>query len=162
MIHMYIIGIIHFIHTPVLILVPFIIDNFTTDIYYIIYFFTIMFVYTFINGECPISYTCKRMLDKHYIAGSQLTYYPEMEYVLSKKNIEYYFGSMTFLYINTLGYVIYRTNTCSYVIFTCITLTQYFLFLRNIIKIHQLYFILFQEFTKYTLWITISYLLTLR
>jgi hypothetical protein len=59
-----IIGLLHLIHTPLLVLFPFIVNNFTTDIFYIIYFFSIMFFYTFIDGECPISYICKVMMDK--------------------------------------------------------------------------------------------------
>jgi hypothetical protein len=118
------IGIFHLLHSPLLILFPFVIHDFTWDILYIIYFFGIMFLYTFIDGECPISYVCKLINDKNYIAGKYVTHYPEMEYLLgNQKYIDSYFGIMTSLYLLTLSFVIFRTNTLSYfVIFTCIIL----------------------------------------
>jgi hypothetical protein len=158
-----IIGLFHLIHTPLLVVFPFIVNNFTTDIFYIIYFFYIMFFYTFLDGECPISYICKVMIDKQYIAGSDVAFYPEMECVLpTKKIINYYFGTMTFLYITILFFVISRTNIFSYVfIFVFSLLLNYFLFVRNYISIKkQLYFPLLQEITKYTLFFTICFLLS--
>jgi hypothetical protein len=156
-----IIGLFHIIHSPLLVLFPFIVKNFTFDIFYIIYFFSIMFFYTFINGECPISYACKVMIDKKYIAGSNVSYYPEMEYVLSnKKIIEYYLGTNTILYIITLFFVIFRTNTFCYLfIIVFVILLNYFLLVRNYFPIQKKYFLLFQEITKYTLLLTICFLL---
>jgi len=159
-----IIGLLHLIHTPLLVLFPFIVKNFTTDIFYIIYFFSIMFFYTFLDGECPISYICKVMMDKKYIAGSDVSYYPEMECVLpNKKIIDYYFGTMTIIYITTLFFVIFRINIFSYVfIFVFTLLLNYFLFVRNYFSIKkQFYFPLLQEITKYTLFLTICFLLNL-
>jgi hypothetical protein len=60
-----ILGIIHIIHCPLLIIYPFIIINQKIDIYYLTYFFFICFSYTFINGECPISYVSK-IIKKNY------------------------------------------------------------------------------------------------
>jgi hypothetical protein len=163
-----IIGLLHTIHSPLLVLFPFIVENFTTDIFYIIYFFSIMFFYTFINGECPISYLCKVMLDTKYIAGSNISYYPEMEYVLSnKKFIEYYFGTMTVLYMLMLFFVIFRSNTFNYFfIIVFAILLNYFLLLHlnnnnniNNSQIQKKYFLLFQEITKCTLFFTICLLL---
>jgi len=71
-----VIGLFHIIHSPLLVLFPFIVKKYTTDIFYIIYFFTILFLYTFIDGECPVSYVCKVMMDKKYIAGTNVAYYP--------------------------------------------------------------------------------------
>jgi hypothetical protein len=59
-----ILGIIHIIHCPLLFIYPFIIINQKTDIYYTIYFFFICFSYTFINGECPITYVSKIIKNK--------------------------------------------------------------------------------------------------
>lgn len=56
------------------------------------------------------------MMDKQYMAGSNVKYYPEMEYLLNKKTIDYYFGITTFLYIITLGIVLYRANLFSYMV----------------------------------------------
>jgi hypothetical protein len=156
------IGLFHLIHSPLLILFPFIVKNFRTDIFYIIYFFSIMFFYTFLDGECPISYICKAMMDKKYIAGSNVAYYPEMECVFpNKKFIDYYFGTMTILYVATLFFVIFRTNTFSYVfIFVFALLLNYFLLVRNYFSIKKhIYFPPFQEITKCTLFLTICFLL---
>lgn len=149
-------GLLHLIHSPLLILFPFVIVTFETDIFFIVYFLTIMFSYTFINGECPISYIYKLSIDKNYIAGSNINYYPEMEYLLHNK-IEYYFGIMTFLYILTLFIVIFRTETFFHSIFTMIILANYFLFIRKRLK----YFEIVQEITKYVLLFTICLFLKL-
>lgn len=149
-------GLLHLIHSPLLILFPFVIVTFETDIFFIVYFLTIMFSYTFINGECPISYIYKLSIDKNYIAGSNINYYPEMEYLLHNK-IEYYFGTMTFLYILTLFIVIFRTETFFHSIFTMIILANYFLFIRKRLK----YFEIVQEITKYVLLFTICLFLKL-
>jgi hypothetical protein len=158
-----ILGVIHFIHSPLLILFPFIIKNFILDIFYIIYFFAIMFLYTFIDGECPISYICKMINDKNYIAGTNITYYPEMECILrNKTHINYYFGIMTFMYILTLFFVIIRRNIFSYFLSSIfLIILIYFLLIRNIFSIKKkINFIIFQEFTKYMLLFAICFLLT--
>ena len=146
-----IIGVFHLLHSPLLTIFPFLFQTFTTDILYIIYFLFVMFLYTFINGECPISYTCKVMIDKTYIAGSDITYYPEMELILNKKSIEYYFGSMTISYIVSLFMVIIRTNIF-YLIVTLFILLIYYYFIRNQ---DSMDIFLVQEITKYTLGFTI-------
>jgi len=126
-----IIGLIHLLHSPLLVIFPFLFQTFTTDILYINYFFFIMFLYTFINGECPISYICKLIIDKNYIAGSNITYYPEMESLLSKRNVDYYFGTMTILYIARLIMVLFRTNMFTYSAFTLFILLIYYYFIHN-------------------------------
>jgi hypothetical protein len=60
-----ILGVIHIIHCPLLIIYPFIIINQKIDIFYLTYFFFICFSYTFINGECPISYVSKIIKKNH-------------------------------------------------------------------------------------------------
>lgn len=158
-----IIGGFHLIHSPLLILFPFFIKNFTSDIFYIIYFFAIMLLYTFIDGECPISYVCKKIKDKNYTAGNNITHYPEMECLFHDKIfIDYYFGTTTVIYILTLFFVIFRTNTFGYVItLAFLILLIYFLFIRNIFSLKQnRFFITFQEITKYVLLLTICFLLT--
>jgi hypothetical protein len=110
-----------------------------------------MLLYTFINGECPISYGYKVMMDKTYIAGSNITYYPEMELLISKRNIDYYFGTMTILYIVRLLMVIFRTKTF-YLIAMLFILLNYYYFIRNQ---DSMDIFLVQEITKYTLGFTI-------
>lgn len=108
-----ILGIIHLLHCPCLILLPFWINNHIFDIIYIEYFFSIMFLYTFINGECPISYIYKKRKDPMYIAGNRITYYPEMLHIacFSKQNqIQLYFKITTIFYLGTLIHVIHRNN----------------------------------------------------
>ena len=122
-----------------------------------------MFLYTFIDGECPISYICKIINDRNYIAGNNITHYPEMEYLLRKQiYIDSYFGIMTCTYILTLFFVIFRTNTLSYfLIFTFAILLNYFLFIRNVFSNkNKIIFIIFQEITKYVLLFTIGFLFT--
>ena len=111
-----IIGILHLIHCPSIILLPFyIVNNPVFDIFYIEYFFSIIFSYTFLNGECPISYIYKKQKDPNYIAGSRITDYTEMYdlFIFSpetQKYISIYFGTNTVLYIGSLLYVINRSN----------------------------------------------------
>lgn len=81
-------GIIHLIHCPILIAFPFIIINQKIDIFYISYFFFICLSYTFINGECPISYISR------IIKKSESIRFPEMESIIPNYlhfYIDYYF-----------------------------------------------------------------------
>jgi hypothetical protein len=106
-------GIIHLLHCPCLILLPFYINNNIFNIIYIDYFLGIMFLYTFINGECPISYLYKKQKNPNYIAGSRICDYPEMLDIscFSKPSqIQLYFRTTTVLYIGSLLYVINRSN----------------------------------------------------
>jgi hypothetical protein len=157
-----ILGFIHLVHSPVLVLFPFFIQNNIFDIIYVIYFFFIMFLYTFIDGECPISYSSKKIMNLNYVSGNNITHYPEMEWIMpNQKYIEYYFATMTILYIIMLLFVIYRTNISLYLfIFPFVTLFIYFLFIRKIVFIKQTFFNFFQEFTKYMLFFVICGLLT--
>lgn len=143
-------GFVHLIHAPLLILFPFMVNNFITDILYIIYFLFVMFLYTFINGECPISYMYKLSIDENYIAGN--ISYPEMDFIFNEKNTEYYFGITTTLYIASLLLVIFRTKTFFYLIFTNITILVYLFFIHN-----NIYFEIVQEITKYVLFFTMFY-----
>ena len=112
-----IIGIIHVLHCPFLILLPFFVNNHIFNILYIEYFFIIMFLYTFINGECPISYFYKKQKDAKYIAGSRITDYSEISDLFfypretkTEKLISIYFGTNTCMYLASFMYVIYRDN----------------------------------------------------
>ena len=108
-------GIIHLLHCPCLIILPFLYKNPTFDFCYIEYFLGTLFSYTFIHGECPISYIYKKRKDPNYIAGSRIANYPEMNDIfifslLGEKVIPYYFGTTTILYLGTLIHVIHRSN----------------------------------------------------
>lgn len=47
-----------------------------------------MFGYTWVDGECPISLICKQISDKKYVAGKDITYYPEKNiYILDSVKI---------------------------------------------------------------------------
>ena len=109
------IGILHLLHCPCLILLPFIVNNHIFDICYVEYSFSIIFLYTFIDGECPISYFYKKQKDPRYIAGSRIHDYPEISdtFFFSPENRKYisiYFGTNTFMYLGSLMYVIIRSN----------------------------------------------------
>lgn len=151
------IGLFHLLHAPTLILFPFYVNNQLADIIYINYFFLIMFSYTFINGECPISYWSKKLMDSDYFAGTYIEYYPEMKMFFSTdKDIHDYFTVTTIAYLFALTYVINRTNIPAYVfVFPMITLSYYFLF----IKVYDTqketkHFIICQEITKYVTFLT--------
>jgi hypothetical protein len=135
-------GIIHLLHCPCLILYAYVTDHF--DFLYILYFFGIMFSYTFINGECPISYIYKKWKDPEYIAGSRIADYPEMQCIFGKQNklIQFYFGTNTVLYIGSLLYVIHRSNI-PFIIFIIPTnsLSFYFYFIY-FYRIHPLFYII--------------------
>ena len=121
-----IIGFFHLLHCPCLIVYPFFYNSFISDILYINYFYFIMFLYTFIEGECPISYVCKLLIDKNYKAGTNITYYPEMVYFLENNNS--YFTITTVLYLFSLLYVFLRINLSFYISFP--NLLLYFLCIR--------------------------------
>jgi hypothetical protein len=153
------IGLFHFIHSPLLIFYPFWINNWTYDIYYINYFFIIIFAYTFINGECPISYISKLLINRNYIAGTNINYSPEMKYIFSSNtNISRYFQITTSLYIISLSFVIYRANIPIYaIIIPCSEILVYSLYIHNILHKTK-YFKRIQEITKYNLFLVICWL----
>ena len=87
-----VLGVFHLLHAPILTFIPFYVNNQLADIIYINYFFLIMFSYTFINGECPISYISKKIIDRDYFAGKDIEYYPEMRmFFNTDKDIQDYF-----------------------------------------------------------------------
>ena len=134
-----ILGIIHLVHCPCLIIYPYVTDCF--DFLYIIYFFGILFSYTFINGECPISYIYKKWKNPEYIAGSQISDYPEMQVILGKM-IQIYFGTNTVLYMGSLLYVIHRSNIpLSIFIIPSSSLSFYFYFIY-FYRVHPLFYII--------------------
>ena len=152
------IGIIHFVHSPILIVLPFFINNREYDIIYINYFFLIMFLYTFINGECPISYVCKIIQNRNYIAGDDITYYPEIEYIFKyPQHIQYFFGITTTAYLATLTRVIFRANIPVFLIYPpMLLLGLYFAAFRsNFRNKYRRLFLRFQQITRYTIFITI-------
>jgi hypothetical protein len=153
-------GVFHLIHCPVLIVLPFFIETATFDILYINYFFIVLFLYTFLNGDCPISYVCKKCIDDNYVAGDDITYYPEMYFLLQEKvYVSWFFTITTGFYLFSLLYVIQRSAISLFdLLFTLFILFVYFLSIRGLI-FHKKdkYFLLFQSFTKLVLLITILF-----
>jgi len=96
----YLLGIIHLIHCPLLVIYPYITNNKYYDILYITYFLLIVLSYILFNNECLISYHAKKIINKKYIAGSKMNYYPEM-HIFTKNDqlIKLYFTMTTLLYI---------------------------------------------------------------
>jgi hypothetical protein len=108
---MSLIGTIHFIHSPLLVLYPFVISSPYWDLIYIRYFFVIMFAYTYYNGECPFSYTYKKLMDVNYTAGDRINDYDEMYAVYNNRSfINKYLMTTTSLYTGSLLYTMYRVN----------------------------------------------------
>lgn len=132
-------GLFHFIHSPLLIILPFLTN--TWDKCYINYFFTMMFSYTFTDGECPITYASKRLIHDYSPRNNQ---FPEMEFIMEKKYIPYYFGIMSFIYVLKLAHVIIRTRHFSFIF---VILFIYFL----LFTFPNKWTFPFQEFTKIVL-----------
>jgi hypothetical protein len=154
------VGLFHTIHSSFLILFPIFFNSIFLDIIYINYFFAIIFSYTFIRGECPISYACKKMLDENYIAGQNLTHYPEMlEIFVNDKEVQKYLFITTYLYLCSLLYVIDRSNiTLNTLLFSFSIIFIYFLFTRIFhLNKNTKVFTFVQEVTKVISLLTIVY-----
>ena len=135
------IGIFHCIHAPLVVFV--FLSDYVSDNAYLNYFFGIMFLYTWLNGECPISYVCKKMIDSNYVAGQNITHYPEMAFI-PEPYIHVYFGITTAIYLLSLVNAVQRTKTYD----VMVVLFIYFLFMHN----QECWaFFYFQEFTKWFL-----------
>ena len=147
------------LHSPIITIYPFIITSACYDIYYINYFFLIMMSYTLLNGECPISFVCKKMINPKYAAGENINDYVELYQVVPNKYyVNNYIQLMTCSYLSSLLYVIYFTNV-KYVLYAeLLGSGVYFLFTRkafnNCIQVH---FINVQHLHKISLFITIIY-----
>jgi hypothetical protein len=63
----------HWTHGPFLIILPLYLQNNKYKIIYIKYAYFILFSYTFTDGECPITYSYKKINNNSYIAGSNIT-----------------------------------------------------------------------------------------
>jgi hypothetical protein len=107
---LYVLGIIHLIHCPLLIMYPYVTVYY--DKLYISYFLLIIMSYLLCKNECLISYCAKKITNTSYIAGSKMNYYPEM-YMFTKNDtfIQFYFAITTLIYINSLYMVIIRNVT---------------------------------------------------
>jgi hypothetical protein len=183
-----ILGVIHIIHYPLLIIYPFVIIHQILDIYYITYFFFIFFSYTFINGENPISFISKIIENKINFpekkcenkinfpekkCENKINFpekkcenkinFPEIESILPTRLypfINHYFIIISNIYLFSLFIVVYRNNLYHIVFFPFFILFIYFLFINKLLATHLLqYFILVQQFTKFTLLFTIYFLL---
>lgn len=154
-----IIGIFHFIHSPFLIVYPFVFTSSLSNLLYLNYFFGIMISYTFINGECPISYYAKLIIDSNYIAGDKVDHYPEMLTIFSNvRYVNYYFSITTTMYSISLLNVIRRLNIpFCFLVLPFLSLIKYVLFIRNIyFKRNSRGFQSIQEITKCYLLTTVS------
>ena len=93
------------LHSPLLTIYPFVIKNACYDIYYVNYFFLIMLSYTFLHGECPISFVCKKMMNAKYEPGEQIEDYEELYLVVPNKYfVNSYIQLMTCSYLSSLMY----------------------------------------------------------
>ena len=100
-------GIFHAVHCPVLIVYPYITDHYDTA--YLLYFFMMVSSYFALNHECMISYYAKKQVDPLYIAGSNLTWYPEMHlFTTNDRHIKVYFTTTTAIYAYSLYMVLRR------------------------------------------------------
>ena len=97
-------GIFHLIHCPLLIIYPFITNNY--DKLYIYYLFLIVLSYTYTNKQCPISYLAHKQLN---IKEIKINHYPEMYFITTNnKLIKLYFTITSIIYVYSLYVVIIR------------------------------------------------------
>ena len=155
----YTIGIFHLLHSPIITIYPFIIQNADYDIYYVNYFLLIMLSYTFLHGECPISFLCKKRMNANYMAGENIEDYVELYQVVPNKYyVNYYIQVMTCFYLSSLLYVIYFTNVRGVIYIELLLSCVYFLFTRKVFfQRIQVHFEKVQELYKISLFITIMY-----
>ncbi len=139
-------GIIHTIHGPLIIIFPFFHNDYILDLLYLDYFFMIIFSYTLLNQECPISFLAKYIENPNYIAGSRLNYFPEMREICSHST--YFFMSTTTGYAFSVLYVIYRLQLPYEQISIPLMFTLYYLLFPERNRYYN-EFLLYQEIVKY-------------
>jgi hypothetical protein len=134
---MKIIGIIHFLHAPLLLAYPLILPT-KYDVYYIRYFFIIMFSYSLCGGENYFSFLYKKLNYPYYVVGDRIHDYDDLIAVSKDpKFVENYVFTFKCLYSNALLYVMYRMRLCpSFSIFTMLMTLIYF----SNINIDHLYY----------------------
>ena len=147
------------LHSPIITIYPFIIKSTCYDIYYINYFFLIMMSYTFLNGECPISFVCKKIINSKYNAGDNINDYVELYQVFPNKYyVNNYIQLMTYCYLSSLLYIIYFTNVKNVIYVELLVSYVYFLFTRKAFNDHiQTHFTNVQQLYKISLLITLIY-----
>jgi len=130
-----VLGLFHLVHSPILLIYPWLDFPPIYDLFYILYFYTMICIYTYIQGECPVSYIAKIVLDPSYIAGTNRSHCPEMKWIFSnEKYAVQYFRTTTTLYIGSLGYVIYRCAPPVYIlIYPSVVVSIYGLYIHNIV-----------------------------
>jgi hypothetical protein len=101
-------GIFHTIHGPLLILFPFVYEKYIFDLLYLNYFFILMFSYTILNQEYPISFLAKYIENPNFIPGTRLNYFPEMAGIYSQPT--QLFMSISIGYAFSVLYVIHRLH----------------------------------------------------
>ena len=114
----YMLNIFHIISIPILIIYPFIFNNYFTDMIYIYVLFMLLFLWLLLKNECLIFILEKKLIDKNYIVGTN-NIGPGFDYILRDRGITIYgindkpkglfrkFG-LVFLTFIFCAYVIYR------------------------------------------------------
>jgi hypothetical protein len=84
---MKIIGIYHICHSFFLSIYPFICQD---DIAFVNYYTMILLSYTYLNGECPVTYLYKRLRNPEYIAGTTLTSFDDVYQIAPREYVHTY------------------------------------------------------------------------
>ncbi len=135
-------GFLHLVHAPILIIFPF---YSTYNTLYICYFYIIVLLYTYTNGECPISYLYKKIQNPQYIPGE--ISYPEMSF-MGERNARIYFAIMSAIYTVMLASVYRRTSiSIAPLPIVCLYGLSIYGYFPNI-----------QYITRYTVWINLFYI----
>ena len=147
-------GVFQTIHRPVLILFPFVYDNYIFDLLYLNYFFTIILSYTWLKQECPISFLAKYIENPNYILGSRLNYFPEMNGICSQPT--YFFMTTSIGYAFSILHIIQRLGIpYELMIIPTTSIVFYLGFPEN--KRHRKDFLVYQEIVKHIMMISIIF-----
>jgi hypothetical protein len=156
------IGLFHISHSFILTIYPFLVENLISDILYINYYQTIMVTYTYLNGECPISFFCKNICIDGYKAGDDVTNYLDIYIVIPNKTYaNTYIVIMTTGSLFSLFNVIYRfenMDITNVFVIDFIFLLFYFAMVHKLVsqKIYDIYFAYVQEICKIILVLSIG------
>ena len=149
-----VLGIFHTIHGPLLILFPFVYEKYIFDLLYLNYFFILMFSYTLLNQECPISLLAKYIENPNYITGSRLNYFPEMAGIYSQPS--YFFMTTSIGYTFSVLYVINRLQVpYQLLLFPATSLVFYLGFPEKNRHCHD--FLIYKEIVKHIMMFSIFF-----
>jgi hypothetical protein len=131
------IGILHFLHAPLLCILPFCNAGYLFDYYYTQYSLGIILSYTFTNGECLITLVHKLLMKEYDLIGKITEYSDLIAVVPSRLFIDIYVGTMTALYFASLNWVLWRSGLFWDVFGIFSLLPFFYIYVHKLVKIPQ-------------------------